>query len=195
MAGLGRQQFGVDGLGIARHGMAGCSLQSLGGAEAEVLGLDPLAVHIAEGGVIDLVHARVEHGLDLGAAMQMTGLFGHCEQRVHGQHGNLGGKRQTLGDGAGRAQAREGAGAAPEGNGVQLRETQPRILHELAYGRQQLGRRLLRARSAVLPDGIATLDGYKQGIGTGVDGEKIHVRRGVSRRRAGAQYGLQQTAA
>ena len=189
MAGCRGQQLGVDGLGVACHGMAGCRPQGLGGTQAEVIGLDPPAALVAERGVIDLVHACVEYGLDLGAAVQVTGLFGHCEQGVHGQHGNLGGKGQALGDGAGRAQAREGAGATPEGNRVELREAQARVFHELADGRQQLGRRLLRAGPAVLPDGIATLDGNKQGIGTGIDGEKIHVRQGVSRRRAGAQYG------
>ena len=46
---------------------------------------------------------------------------------------------------AGERAARAGVGTAPEGNGVQLREAQPRILHELAYRRQQLGRCLCAA--------------------------------------------------
>ena len=124
--------------------------------------------------MIDLMHARIQHGFDLGAAVQMAGFFGHGQQRIDRQHRHLGRKSQALGDGAGRAQPGEGAGAAPEDDGVELLELQPRVFHQLADGGQQLRRRLLRTRPAVLPDGITTLDGNKQGIGTGVEGKKIH---------------------
>src|SRR5260370_32108928 len=37
------------------------------------------------GGVVDLVHARIDHGDEVGAAVLHAGLLGHGQEAVHGR--------------------------------------------------------------------------------------------------------------
>ncbi|KEH11100.1 hypothetical protein GY15_02600 [Delftia sp. 670] len=172
MAGLGRQALAIGGQGVAGHHGAGRQLQGLGRAQAEVAALladvVPAAIGPVVGGVVDLVHARIDHGDEVGAAVLHARLLGHGQQAVHGQHGHAGGKGQALGHGARRAQARERARTPAEDDGPQLGELQSGLGHEGQDGGDQLGRGLRAAGAAVFPDGIAALHGDGEGVGTGV---------------------------
>jgi hypothetical protein len=147
-------------------------LQGFGRTQAEIAALladiVPAAVGPMVGGVVDLVHARIDHGHQVGAAMLHARLLGHGQQAVHGQHGHAGGEGQPLGHGAGRAQPRERARAPAEDDGLQLGELQPGLGHQGLDGRDQLGGGQRAAGAAVLPDGIAALHGDGKGVGTGV---------------------------
>ncbi len=101
-------------------------------------------------------------------------LFGHGQQGVDGQQPQPGPQGQALGDGAGGAQAGERARTTAEGNGVQLVIAQAQGLHALLDGGNQRGRRLCAARTLVLPDALAMLDGDGQLVRAGIKGKQFH---------------------
>ncbi len=87
-------------------------------------------------------------------------IYGH-----RGRHYVAGAPGQPLGDGAGRAQAREGPGAAPESDALELAELQARLVqqrHQAGDQRHRRGPAALAVVQALLPGAVDVVPAHPQ---------------------------------
>ena len=129
------------------------------------------AVGIArERAQVDFAHARIDGGQDVVALP----LHRQHRQRGHRQHRPVERQGQALHQGDGQAHAGEGAGAAADGDAVDLRLGQAGFGQQfIGPGQHQLG--MPARRQFVAREHLAVgVHGDGAGFGAGFDGQELH---------------------